>query len=104
MYLKNIFDNRNGHKELVETIFSGEGFVFNRMILNGEPASDGAWISSMFDEMIVVVKGYAEIMYDDMSVDALSEGNYITVTAGKRYRFVVVSEESPCVILSLRKM
>ena len=106
MYLKNLFDLRGlelGKGEFVETLFSGEGFRLERIVSKGHSTERGKWYDRPGDEWVTVLRGKAEIMYDDMSVDELCQGDYVLIPAHVKHRVSATSESPECVWLAIYK-
>ena len=106
MYLKNLFDLHGvdlNKGEFTETLFSGKRIRVERIVSKGHVTERGKWYDQSVDEWVTVLKGKAEIMYDDMSVDELCEGDHVTIPAHVRHRVSNTSECPECVWIAVHK-
>lgn len=106
MRLKNLFDMHGvalDKGEFTETLFSGNGFRVERIVSKGHVTERGKWYDQSGDEWVTVLRGKAEIMYDDMSVDELCEGDWVLIPAHARHRVSSTSECPECVWLAVHK-
>lgn len=99
---KNIFNLPDDlTNEYSETLTEGRKFTFEKIISKGHTTPLGEWYDQSRDELVILVKGEAEILYDDLSGDFLKEGDLLLIPAHKRHRVIYTSETPECVWLAI---
>lgn len=102
MKLKNIFNLPfNLDNEFIETLAEGRSFRLERIVSKGHTTASRKWYDQHEDELVILLSGEAEIMYDDMSCDFLLKGDILLIPAHKKHIITYTSENPECVWLAL---
>ena len=85
--------------ELTDVLMRCEGVVVERIVSHGHVTPPGEWYDQADDEWVLLVKGEAEITFDDGTCCRLQGGDHLMIAAGRRHRVTFTS--SPAVWLAV---
>lgn len=100
--MKNIFDlsGLDPQKgEYYEKLFSGNSFELDRIVSFGHPTPPTEWYDQAGDEWVIVLAGWAELIFDDGRSLKLCKGDYMVIEAHEIHRVEQVSED--CIWLAI---
>jgi cupin 2 domain-containing protein len=97
-FFKDIPDNLQ--KELFETIFKTDKFRIERIVSDGHNSPEEFWYNQDENEWIIVLKGNAEIEFEDEIV-TLKKGDYQNITKHKKHKVKSTSKQEKTVWLAI---
>lgn len=86
--LKNIFDNfpKNDDREFIEEILSTKDFKLERIISEGHISPPNYWYDQDKNEFVLLLKGKAELSFDNGEKFELNPGDYMIINAHQKHR------------------
>ncbi len=86
--LKNIFDDfpKNDDKEFIEEILSAKDFKLERIISEGHISPSNFWYDQDKNEFVLLLKGKAELSFDNGEKYELNPGDYMIINAHQKHR------------------
>lgn len=86
--IKNIFDDfpKNDDKEFIEEILSAKDFKLDRIISEGHNSPPNFWYDQDKNEFIFLLKGKAELSFDNGEKYELIPGDYMIINAHQKHR------------------
>jgi len=86
--LKNIFDNfpKNDDREFIEEILSTKDFKLERIISEGHISPPNYWYDQDKNEFVLLLKGKAELSFDNGEKYELNPGDYMIINAHQKHR------------------
>jgi len=87
--------------ELFEVLRQNDKILIERIITNGALKKPGEWYDQDKDEWVMLVRGEAEIEFQDGNISALQNGDYIFIPAHLKHRVVATSESLDCIWLAI---
>lgn len=73
-------------KEIFETILSSNNIKIERIISKGHTTPKGEWYNQDENEFVLVIKGDAELLFENDERIIMKEGDYIIIPAHKKHR------------------
>jgi cupin 2 domain-containing protein len=100
---KNIYENipENISEELFEVISKKDDVVIERIISDGHATPEGFWYDQKKHEFVILLKGSAEILFEDNSTVKLKPGDYMTIPPHKKHRVERTSDDEKTVWLAV---
>ncbi len=86
--------------EVFETLWQGKDFKLERIISTGQVTPNDQWCDQSRDEWVLLLKGRAELLFDDGKTIKLMAGDYILIPAHKQHRVIWTDPEQVCVWLA----
>lgn len=88
MSKNNLFKNipQNFPQELIEIIVQSENFRIERIVSDGHTSPSNFWYDQDQNEFVLVLRGNAEVEFEDGTKIELSEGDYVIIEAYKKHR------------------
>jgi len=101
--IKNIYSPAFGDKnaETIETLISRNNIRVERIISNGQASPGGFWYDQAEDEWVILLKGIAELEFENDQTLELAEGDYILIPAHTRHRVRSTSTDPICIWLAV---
>ena len=101
--MKNIFENIPDEipDELFEIISDKNDVVIERIISDGHVTPEGFWYDQEKNEFVILLKGSAEILFEDNSTVQLKPGDYLTIPPHKKHRVERTSDDEKTVWLAV---
>ncbi len=86
--LKNIFDDfpKNDDEEFIEEILSAKNFNLERIISEGHISPSNFWYDQDKNEFVLLLKGKAELSFDNGEKYELNPGDYMIINAHQKHR------------------
>ncbi len=96
MDIKNIFSvlQVNSKKEYFEDIISEDNFRIERIISEGHTTPNDFWYDQDEDEFVLLLKGFAKLMFEDGSIVELNEGDYLIIEKHVKHKVIFTSTET----------
>ncbi|MHC1739254.1 MAG: cupin domain-containing protein [Ignavibacteriaceae bacterium] len=91
----------NLSEEFFETIALGKNFRLERIISNGHSSPDGFWYDQDQDEFVIIMKGKAELEFENSKFINLSPGDYLTIQAHTKHRVSKTSDSEETIWLTI---
>ena len=100
--INNLFKNIPGEikEELFEEILNGKEFKVERIISEGHKSPDNFWYNQDENELVFLLKGSAEIEFEDSKVELLP-GDYVNIHAHKKHRVSRTDDSQKTVWLAI---
>lgn len=100
---KNIFENPKYHseEEYFEDLINAQNFRLERIISEGHASPEDFWYNQSEDEFVLLLKGSAEILFEDGQTVELTEGDYFTIPKHYKHRVVKTSSDRKTFWLTL---
>lgn len=89
----------NDNLEMPEILIETPSVTIERIVSNGQPTSDGQWYDQEKDEWVMLLKGNAELEFENKNRISLFEGDYLLIPAHLKHRVTYVSKEPNCLWL-----
>lgn len=102
MKTSNFFDkiSENISKETFETIVQSNNVKIERII--SPPSTEkGGWYDQEENEFVLVLKGDAEMLFENTEKIKMKEGDYIIIPAHKKHRVEKTSEKEETIWLAV---
>ncbi|BBC27072.1 cupin domain-containing protein [Pseudanabaena sp. ABRG5-3] len=87
--------------EIFEAIASSQDVLIERIISTGQTTPKGQWYDQERDEWVILLKGEAEIAYDDDTRVKLQAGDYLMIPKHQKHRVEYTSSQPPCIWLAV---
>ena len=86
--LKNIFNDfpKNDDEEFIEEILSTKNFNLERIISEGHISPPNFWYDQDKNEFVLLLKGKAELSFDNGEKYELNPGDYMIINAHQKHR------------------
>lgn len=92
----NLFDltSLDSLSEQFDTLVDTSNVRIERIVSFGHPTPEGEWYDQWWDEWVLLVGGWAELMYDDNRRCVLHAGDWVMIPARVRHRVERVSVDA----------
>jgi len=99
----NIFttENKKYENEIFETILQNDCILLERIISDGQTTPDGKWYDDDRDEWVLLLKGKAEIEFEDGEKVGLLPGDYLLIKANRRHKVTYTDLQNKTIWLTL---
>ena len=87
--------------EIVERLAEGKNTIIERIVSAGHVTSKNDWYDQDRDEWVVLLRGNADILFDDRSEVHMKDGDTLFIPAHKQHRVTYTSVDPPCVWLAV---
>jgi cupin 2 domain-containing protein len=84
-------------EELVKT----NDLLIERIVTGKKFQTPGPWYDQNHDEWVLMVKGIAELEFENNEIIRVKEGDYIFIPAKKRHRVRSVKHDQDCIWLAI---
>jgi cupin 2 domain-containing protein len=88
-------------RELFESIVSSDNILIERIISTGQTTPKGKWYDQEKDEWVILLQGFASLVYDNGKQIKLTVGDYLFIPAHQKHRVEYTSSEPPCIWLAI---
>ena len=89
-------------EELVEVLSESKHVRIERIVSTGQVSPDGFWYDQNEHEWVVVLKGAAQLQFEDeLSPRSMKPGDHLLIPAHRRHRVVMTSPNEPTVWLAV---
>ncbi|AEA33788.1 cupin domain-containing protein [Hippea maritima] len=89
----NVFDNiKVADDEIFETIANSGDVRIERIISNGQTSPKGFFYDQDEYEFVILLKGEAELLFEDSGRIRLKEGDYLIIEPHRRHRVEYTSK------------
>ena len=102
--MPNLFDDLPdaARDELVEELVTGSHVRIERIVSTGQRSPDGYWYDQEEREWVVVLKGRAELRFEDETDSrVMLPGDFADIEAHRRHRVETTSSDEPTVWLAV---
>ncbi|SET04497.1 cupin 2 domain-containing protein [Nitrosomonas marina] len=76
----------NLDSEMFEVLLQSDNVTIERIVSRGHQSPDNGWYDQDRNEWVLVLRGRAELMFDDQTVISLDAGDYIHIPSHKKHR------------------
>lgn len=99
----NIYKNipSNIPEELFEIISENENIKIERIISDGHSTPQDYWYDQEKNEFVILLKGNAELLFDNDEKVILNEGDYLIIPKHKKHRVLSTSKETKTIWLAV---
>ena len=87
--------------EYFQSIVETPEFLIERIITTDQFKAPGQWYDQEKDEWVVLIRGEAELEFEDGSVINLLQGDFVLINAHHKHRLKQVSTFPNCVWLAI---
>ncbi|NCO11245.1 cupin [Candidatus Pacearchaeota archaeon CG_4_9_14_0_2_um_filter_39_13] len=88
-------------KELFQILASSKNIKIERIVSKGHITPENKWYNQEKNEFVLLIKGYAEILFADNKLVRMNEGDYINIPSHKEHRVVKTSSEEETIWLAV---
>jgi len=88
-------------EEVFEDIVRSNEFRIERIVSHGQSSPAHGWYDQEQSEWVIVLKGAAELQFDDGRAVRLAVGDYINIPAHSRHKVSWTSADEPTVWLAV---
>ncbi len=88
-------------EEQFDNLIADCGTKIERIISTGQTTPEGHWYDQNRDEWVVLLQGYATIMYENGNTLSLSPGDHLLILAHQKHRVTHTSTHPPCIWLAV---
>lgn len=81
-------------KEVFENILKADNVRIERIVSNGQITPDDEWYDQDWDEWVLLLKGEAELTFDDGSSVLLREGDYRLIPKHEKHQVTMTAKPS----------
>lgn len=90
-----------GADEHFETLLSHSGLRLERIVSHGHASPPDFWYDQTHDEWVALLKGQAELAFEDGEHLALRAGDWLLIPAGRRHRVAATGPDTVWLALHL---
>ncbi|MBP6367260.1 MAG: cupin domain-containing protein [Nitrosomonas sp.] len=103
MKSQNVFENIpcNIEHELFEFLIKSNTVKIERIISKGHKSPKSAWYDQEENEWIMILKGSAELLFENQVSVQLGEGDYINIPSHKKHKVSWTDPESETIWLAV---
>ena len=88
-------------EELFETLLKAPGLHIERIISRAHSTPAGEWYDQAQNEWVLVLKGGAEVRYDDGTTIRMNPGDYLEIPAHQKHRVTWTHPELDTIWLAI---
>jgi cupin 2 domain-containing protein len=89
-------------EEEIARLFEAPGILIERIVSNGQMSPPGFWYDQAETEWVLVVRGAAEILFEDENVARkLKAGDYLVIAPHRRHRVTWTDPQQPTIWLAI---
>ena len=88
------------HDELVTTLLEAANVRIERIISHGHASPEGFWYDQDQHELVVVLKGSAQLRFEDETVK-MKPGDFVNIPPHKKHRVEWTTPDEPTIWLAL---
>lgn len=84
----NIFENVPDKlkDELFERLLTNDNFIIERIVSDGHKSPEDFWFDQSTDEFVILIKGSAQIAFENNASILLNPGDHILIPAHQKHR------------------
>jgi cupin 2 domain-containing protein len=103
MEVNNLFDKVSiiSKDEYIENILVTNNFKVERIISRGHKSPDNFWYDQDCDEFVLLLKGNAELEFQEEKCISLKPGDYLLIPAYKKHRVSWTSDAEDTIWLTI---
>jgi len=87
--------------EILETIIKSKNCKIKRIISKGHTTPEGKWYDQDENEFVLVLKGNAELLFEDNKKIKMKEGDYINIPAHVKHKVEKTDAEKETIWLAV---
>lgn len=87
--------------ELFQSVISNDNLSIERIISTGQKTSDDQWLEQDKNEWVILLKGEAEMLFEDGINKVLKAGDYIHIPKNTKHRVTKTTTEPECIWLAV---
>jgi len=87
--------------EQFQKIVNSDSIVIERIVSPNFDKPIDDWYQQDWDEYVLLIKGLAEIEYDDKSIKQLQEGDFLFIPSGEKHRVIKTIGNPLCIWLAI---
>ncbi len=101
--MKNIFDNipSNIPEEIIDTLIDSDQIKVERIISKGHVSPKGFWYDQDKNEFVFLLKGSANLLFENNEQIILNAGDYIIIPAHKKHRVEWTDSDTETICLKI---
>ncbi len=94
--VKNIYEieNIDLNNEYFEDLLKQKGFRLERIISSGHVTKSDFWYDQDEDEFVLLLKGFAKILFENNDIVELNEGDYIIIPQHVKHKVIYTDIEN----------
>jgi len=89
------------NKEKFVQLLNGKSFVAEKIISNGFKSPDNIWMKEKSNEWVMLIKGKAELEFENGEVLSLKAGDCLNIPANTKHRILYTSKKPFCYWLTI---
>ncbi|MCF8239936.1 MAG: cupin domain-containing protein [Melioribacteraceae bacterium] len=103
MSVKNIFDDIPVHQEeeIFNILVEKENVKVERIISEGHASPPGFWYDQDKNEMVLLLSGSSEILFDNGNRYKLQKGDYLNIPAHQKHRVEMTEPNTKTIWLAV---
>jgi len=93
--VRNVFKGiEPSHKETIEQLVNGKNVRIERIASFGDRSKDGFWYNQDEYEFVLLLKGRAQLIFENKSKVDLKEGDWLIIEPHERHRVEYTSKDA----------
>jgi len=88
-------------QEIIEKLLETQAMWIERITSFGSSTPEGVWYDQDTDEWVLLLKGSAQLEFEDGSILDLNEGDWVFIPAGEKHRVTYTSFAPSCLWLAI---
>lgn len=88
-------------EELTEILHQQHKLRIERIISKGHQTPDAFWYCQSQHEWVLLIRGQAQLEFDDQSIAELNVGDYLLIPAGRRHRVKWTAKDTETIWLAI---
>ncbi len=86
--VKNLFNGipEKSDQELLDILLQKDSFKVERIVSRGHSSPENFWYDQDKNEFVLLISGYAGLIFDDGTKTNLKPGDYLIIPAHKKHR------------------
>jgi len=101
--MNNIFEEIPGNleQECFQLLQTGDQVKIERIISKGQSSPESGWYDQNWNEWVLVLKGEAELYFEDKNPVRLKEGDFINIPSHTRHKVAWTAPEKETIWLAV---
>ena len=101
--MKNLYElpEKLNNEEVFEPLASGGDVLIERIVSTGQATPEGQWYDQERDEWVALLRGEAELRFEDGEILRMAEGDWLLIPAHRRHRVEWTSSDPPCIWIAV---
>lgn len=92
---------KSSDEETFEKLFQNENLIIERIVSSGQITPEEEWYDQEWDEWVILLKGKAELLFEENERIELSTGDFLHIPAHKKHRVIFTDKKMDSIWLAI---